>query len=138
MKSLYGSSRGMSLAGVLGLLMLSSGFAQAGTHADAHGEALRNAHELKVAASSRFCNTTKAAEDFWFTNTDPGYTSKWFDTVTEAENYVDPYGRSVYWLVRTARSASNDSFVSGINDLWAVEFYISRTAPCSLVVTGEH
>lgn len=98
----------------------------------------RDGFEWRTSARTTLCNTTQAAEDYWFTNTDPNTTTQWFETVTEAESYVDPFGRRVYWLVRETRTTKLDSFVGGINDLWAVKFNIGRTAPCTVEVTGEH
>jgi len=98
----------------------------------------REGFDWRSSARQTLCNTTQAAEDYWFTNTDPNTTTQWFETVTEAESYVDPFGRHVYWLVRETRTTKLDSFVGGINDLWAVKFNIGRAAPCTVEVTGEH
>ena len=84
------------------------------------------------------CIPSQVAEDYWFSHADPEAVTLWFDTVDEAENYADPEGRSVYWLVRVARTLKSESFVAGINDLWAVEFYVVRGSQCEPVVTAEH
>jgi hypothetical protein len=58
-------------------------------------------------------------------------------TVAEAERYVDPAGASVHWLVRTADDAARATFTSGIADLWAQRFEVSKSS-CAIVVVAEH
>lgn len=58
-------------------------------------------------------------------------------SVADGERHVDPTGRSVRWLARTAESATTVSYVGGTNDLWAQRFDIAK-ASCGLTVTAEH
>ena len=83
------------------------------------------------------CDPAEAARRHWFTGRSDGGVTREFATEAEATRYQDPEGRSVYWLVRVAESASAVSYVAGINDLWAVRFDVARDA-CGITVTGEH
>jgi hypothetical protein len=58
-------------------------------------------------------------------------------SVADGERHVDPQGRSVRWLAKTAETASKVSYVGGTNDLWAQRFDIAKTS-CGITVTGEH
>lgn len=126
-------------AGTVLTVLALAGVLEAGSGAGAEASRIEPARRTssEPLAATR-CNPSKVAEDYWFTSQDPGTVTMWFDTVSEAESYVDPLSRSVYWLVRETRTLKSESFVAGINDLWAVEFYVLRSGDCVPVVTAEH
>lgn len=131
-----GTWKSINAGTVLTVLAL-AGVLEAGSGAGAEASRIEPERPQEPLAATR-CNPSKVAEDYWFSSEDPGTVTMWFDTVSEAERYVDPLARSVYWLVRETRTLKSESFVAGINDLWAVEFYVLRVGDCAPVVTAEH
>lgn len=82
------------------------------------------------------CDPDLAARNYALTGGE-GITAVELLTVAAAESYVDPAGASVHWLVRTAETSKTATFTSGINDLWAQRFDVSKST-CAITVTAEH
>lgn len=64
-------------------------------------------------------------------------TFRLFPTLEAAENYRDPRGRQLTWLVKTGENADRSSYIWGRNDLWAQKFDIDHNSG-DRTVTGEH
>lgn len=60
-----------------------------------------------------------------------------FPSIEAAENYRDPRGRQITWLVKTGEDADKSSYVWGRNDLWAQKFDIDVKTG-ERTITGEH
>jgi hypothetical protein len=82
------------------------------------------------------CDPQRAARAHWFHGGEDVLDIE-LRTVSEAESYVDPMGRSVHWLVRDGEDELAVEFTAGTNDLWAQRIGIDK-ASCEITILGEH
>jgi hypothetical protein len=83
------------------------------------------------------CDVLGAARAYYFHPAGTDEVNLEFATTAEAEQYQDPTGRTVHWLVRTENKGTAVAFTGGVNDLWAQTFDVSTTT-CAVTLTGEH